>query len=169
MAINFTTNTEQYTCIQRAIKAKQFMEYTSKKQLQDAEVLTDKELKFVTSIKGTFNFALHVDGRYMAVTLYRAANNERKYNFLVLDLQNQAIAEVGSIKEAKAEIMDLVEQDNQPTQAEEEREDIEQPDAMEAEDEETASAVQGVLDEFLGEQNEDKNSKKSGKKAGKTE
>ena len=163
MAINFTTEIGNYTSIQRTIKAKQFMEYGSKKQLQDAEVLTDKELKFVTSIKGTFNFALHVDGRYMAVTLYRAANNERKYNFLILDLQNQAVAEVGSIKEAKAEIMELVELDNQPAQPEETQE---MGEDMEAEDAETASAVQGVLDEFLGEQSaEDKKSRKGGKNA----
>ena len=163
MAINFTTDINQYTSIQRATRAKQFMEYTSKKQLQDAEVLTDKELKFVTSIKGTFNFALHVDGRYMAVTLYRAANSERKYNFLVLDLQTQAIAEVGSIKEAKAEIMELVELDNQPAHAEEQPE---MGDDMEAEDAETASAVQNVLDEFLGEQPaEDKKSRKNSKNA----
>ena len=165
MAINFTNNIAQYTSIQRAIKAKQFMEYGSKKQLQDAEVLTDKELKFVTSIKGTFNFALHVDGRYMAVTLYRAANSERKYNFLVLDLQTQAVAEVGSIKEAKAEIMELVELDNKPAEQQtEETQDM--GEAMEAEDAETASAVHNVLEEFLGEQPaEDKKSRKNGKNA----
>jgi hypothetical protein len=161
MAINFTNNIEQYTSIQRATKAKQFMEFTSKKQLQDAEVLTDKELKFVTSIKGTFNFALHNDGRYMAVTLYRA-NAEKKYNFLVLDLQSQAIAEVSSIKVAKAEILELVELDNQPAEAEEDPQEEEMDEAMEAEDAETASAVQGVLNEFLGEQPaEEKKSRKS--------
>ena len=44
----------------------------------------------------------------MAVTLYKASNNERKYNFLVVDLQEKAVAEVDSIKQAKAEIMGLV-------------------------------------------------------------
>ena len=163
MAINFTTNIEQFTSIQRATKAKQFMEFTSKKQLQDAEVLTDKELKFVTSIKGTFNFALHNDGRYMAVTLYRA-NAEKKYNFLVLDLQSQAIAEVGSIKVAKAEILELVELDNQPETAEEETEEM--GEELETEDAETASTVQDVLNDFLGEQAvEEKKSRKNGKNA----
>ena len=93
MAINFSKEIEQYTTIQRGTRTKQFMEFTSKKQLQDAEVLTDKELKFVTAIKGTFNFALHNDGRYMAITLYRATA-EKKYTFLILDLQEQAVAEV---------------------------------------------------------------------------
>ena len=156
MAINFTKNIEKYATTQRNARAKQFMEFTSKKQLQDAEVLTDKELKFVTSIKGTFSFALHNDGRYMAITLYRA-NAERKYNFLILDLQEEAVAEVDSIKNAKAEILDLV----QETPAEEQETSAE-PKATE--DEKLANAVKGLLDEVL---NEDENEKKS-RKASKT-
>ena len=163
MAINFTTNINQYTTIQRATKAKQFMEFTSKKQLQDAEVLNDKDLKFVTSIKGTFGFALHNDGRYMAVTLYRS-NAEKKYNFLVLDLQSQAVAEVESIKIAKAEILELVELANQPAEAQE----PEQP--AEKAEEDLADTVKNLLDEVLGETAETeeapaKNTKKAGKTA----
>lgn len=109
MAINFTKNIEQYTTVQKNIRAKHFTEYTSKKQLQDASVLTDDELDFILSIKGTFNFALHEDGRYMALTLYKASNADRKYSFLVADLQEMAVAEVDSIKNAKAEILELVE------------------------------------------------------------
>lgn len=148
MSINFTNNIEQYTSIQRATKAKQFKEFGSKKQLQDAEVLTDKELKFVTSIKGTFGFALHNDGRYMAVTLYRA-NAEKKYNFLVLDLQAQAVAEVGSIKEAKAAIMELVEGAEAP----------ETPAEEAAPAEESADPVTDILNEVLGDQPEEEGKK----------
>ena len=148
MAINFTTNIAEYTNIHRTTKAKQFKEFGSKKQLQDAEVLTDKELKFVTSIKGTFGFALHNDGRYMAVTLYRSTA-EKKYNFLVLDLQNQAIAEVNSIKEAKAAILELIEEAEAPA------EEVAPAEAP-------VDPVAEVLGEFLGEQNADeKKSKKS--------
>ena len=160
MAINFTNNIEQFTNIHRTTKAKQFMEFTSKKQLQDADVLTDKELKFVMGIKGTFGFALHNDGRYMAVTLYRA-NAEKKYNFLVLDLQAQAVAEVSSIKVAKAEILELVEQANQP-------EVQEQTEAPQDEDAGLSDAVKNLLDEALNEQSaqdEDKKSKKGTKTA----
>lgn len=108
MAINFTKNVEQYTQIQKGnSRIKHFVEFTSKKQLQNDSSLTNDELDFVLSIKGTFSFALHEDGRYMAVTIYRA-NAEKKYNFLVLDLKEEAIAEVESIKTAKAEIMELV-------------------------------------------------------------
>ena len=108
MSINFTKNIEQYTTVQRAAREKNFLELTSKKQLEAADVITAEELEFVQSIKGTFSFALHKGGRYMAVTLYKASNNERKYNFLVVDLQEKAIAEVDSIKQAKAEILELV-------------------------------------------------------------
>jgi hypothetical protein len=153
MAINFTTNITEYTNIHRTAKAKQFMEFGSKKQLQDADVLTDKELKFVTSIKGTFGFALHNDGRYMAVTLYRA-NAEKKYNFLVLDLQAQAVAEVGSIKEAKSAILELIEEAEAPAE-----------DVAPAEEttDELAGVVKGLLDEALSEQNADDTDKKSKK------
>ena len=63
------------------------------------------------SIKGTFNYALHEGKRYMAVTMYKASGNERKYNFLVLDLKEKAIAEMDSIREAKAAILELVEEE----------------------------------------------------------
>lgn len=157
MAINFTNNIEQYTNIQRTIKAKQFMEFTSKKQLQDADVLTDKELKFVTSIKGTFGFALHNDGRYMAVTLYRA-NAEKKYNFLILDLQDQAVAEVSSIKVAKAEILELVEQANKPEEA------VESEEAPESGEDKFEDVVKNLLNEALGEDLEEAEEANDGEK-----
>lgn len=107
MAINFTKDVEQYTTPQRSVKVKHFTDFTSKKQLEEANVLPQDKLNFVKEIKGTFNFALHEDGRYLAVTLYKATAAERKYNFLIVDLKELAIAEVGSIKEAKAAILEL--------------------------------------------------------------
>ena len=106
MTINFTKNVEQYTTTQRSNKVKHFTDFTSKKQLEEAGVLSQDKLNFVKEIKGTFSFSFHEDGRYMAVTLYKA-NAERKYNFLIVDLLELAIAEVGSIKEAKAAILEL--------------------------------------------------------------
>lgn len=166
MAINFTKNVEQYTTINRATRAKQFMEFTSKKQLQSANVLTDKELLFVTGIKGTFNFALHNDGRYMAVTLYRVNSVERKYNFLILDLQEQAIAEVGSIKEAKAEILALVADDEDLTQADDadlQEQEEEAPETAES-DMELADTITNLLKETFEEDAKSK-SRKSNKTA----
>lgn len=108
MTINFSKETTQFTTTQRSTKAKNFMEFTSKKQLENSDVLKGEELEFAKSIKCTFSFALHKDLRYMAVTLYRA-NAEDKYAFLIVDLQEKAIAVVDSIKNAKAGIMELVE------------------------------------------------------------
>lgn len=107
MAINFTKNVEQYTTTQKNARAKHFMEFTSKKQLEQADILNAQELEFVKSIKGTFSFSLHEEERYMAITLYKA-NADRKYNFLIVDLQEKAIAEADSIKNAKSAILEQV-------------------------------------------------------------
>ena len=107
MAINFTKNVEQYTTTQKNTRAKHFMEFTSKKQLEQADILNAQELEFVKSIKGTFSFSLHEEERYMAITLYKA-NADRKYNFLIVDLQEKAIAEADSIKNAKSAILEQV-------------------------------------------------------------
>ena len=144
MAINFTKNVEQYTTAQKSARVKHFTEYGSKKQLQDADVLDKEELAFAMSLKGTFNYALHEGGRYMAVTLYKASGDERKYNFLVLDLQEKAVAEADSIREAKNAIMDLVETDLANTvqdllNAELEQQEAEADAPAEADTEETAT------------------------------
>lgn len=136
MAINFTKNVEQYTTTQKNSRVKHFMEFTSKKQLENADILNAQELEFVKSIKGTFSFSLHEEERYMAVTLYKA-NADRKYNFLIVDLHEFAIAEIDSIKNAKAEILELVLADKAKSIVEEELSKDEEL-ADEAEDEELA-------------------------------
>lgn len=135
MAINFTKNVEQYTTAQKGnSRVKRFTEFTSKKQLQQNSSLTNDELDFVLSIKGTFSFALHEDGRYMAITLYRA-HTENKYSFLVVDLQEEAIAEVESIKVAKIEIINLVTQNKLNSI-------IEDALALQADDEDDENSIQ---------------------------
>ena len=108
MSINFTSNINDFASTQtRATRVKNFMEFTSKKKLEDAGVLTPAQLEEVKKIKGTFTFALHNDGRYMVVTLYHA-NAEKKYQFLILDLETMQVAECDSVKNAKAAVMELV-------------------------------------------------------------
>ena len=108
MSINFTSNINDFASTQsRATRVKNFTEFTSKKKLEDAAVLTPAQLKEVKKIKGTFTFALHNDGRYMVVTLYHA-NAEKKYQFLILDLETLQVAECDSVKNAKAAVMELV-------------------------------------------------------------
>lgn len=108
MSINFTSNINDFASTQsRATRVKNFTEFTSKKKLEDAAVLTPDQLEEVKKIKGTFTFALHNDGRYMVVTLYHA-NAEKKYQFLILDLETLQVAECDSVKNAKAAVMELV-------------------------------------------------------------
>lgn len=108
MSINFTSNINDFASTQsRATRVKNFTEFTSKKKLEDAAVLTQAQLEEVKKIKGTFTFALHNDGRYMVVTLYHA-NAEKKYQFLILDLETMQVAECDSVKNAKASVMELV-------------------------------------------------------------
>ena len=120
MSINFTSNINDFASAQtRATRAKNFMEFTSKKKLEDAGVLTPAQLEEVKKIKGTFTFALHNDGRYMVVTLYHA-NAEKKYQFLILDLETLQVAECDSVKNAKAAVMELVNSTPAEEKAEEE-------------------------------------------------
>ena len=120
MSINFTSNINDFASTQtRATRVKNFMEFTSKKKLEDAGVLTPAQLEEVKKIKGTFTFALHNDGRYMVVTLYHA-NAEKKYQFLILDLKTLQVAECDSVKNAKAAVMELVNATPAEEKAEEE-------------------------------------------------
>ena len=120
MSINFTSNINDFASTQtRATRVKNFMEFTSKKKLEDAGVLTPAQLEEVKKIKGTFTFALHNDGRYMVVTLYHA-NAEKKYQFLILDLETLKVAECDSVKNAKAAVMELVNATPAEEKAEEE-------------------------------------------------
>ena len=120
MSINFTSNINDFASTQsRATRVKNFTEFTSKKKLEDAAVLTPAQLEEVKKIKGTFTFALHNDGRYMVVTLYHA-NAEKKYQFLILDLETLQVAECDSVKNAKAAVMELVNATPEEEKAEEE-------------------------------------------------
>lgn len=120
MSINFTSNINDFASTQsRATRVKNFTEFTSKKKLEDAAVLTPAQLEEVKKIKGTFTFALHNDGRYMVVTLYHA-NAEKKYQFLILDLETMQVAECDSVKNAKAAVMELVNATPAEEKAEEE-------------------------------------------------
>lgn len=109
MAINFTSNINEFTTANRSARVSNFQEFGSKKKLEEAGILPQDQLDFVKQIRGTFTFALHTEGRYMVITLYHA-NAEKKYQFIVVDLQEKLIAECDSVKNAKAEVMELVAQ-----------------------------------------------------------
>lgn len=135
MSINFTSNINDFASAQsRATRVKNFTEFTSKKKLEDAAVLTPAQLEEVKKIKGTFTFALHNDGRYMVVTLYHA-NAEKKYQFIILDLETLQVAECDSVKNAKAAVMKLV---NAAKTAQQEEEKAEEAHSEEEQDAEKA-------------------------------
>ena len=135
MSINFTSNINDFASAQsRATRVKNFTEFTSKKKLEDAAVLTPAQLEEVKKIKGTFTFALHNDGRYMVVTLYHA-NAEKKYQFSILDLETLQVAECDSVKNAKAAVMELV---NAAKTAQQEAENAEEAHSEEEQDAEKA-------------------------------
>lgn len=134
MSINFTSNINDFASTQtRATRVKNFMEFTSKKKLEDAGVLTPAQLEEVKKIKGTFTFALHNDGRYMVVTLYHA-NAEKKYQFIILDLETLQVAECDSVKNAKAAVMELVNAAATAQQEEEKAEEAHSEEEQNTED-----------------------------------
>ena len=134
MSINFTSNINDFASTQsRATRVKNFTEFTSKKKLEDAAVLTPAQLEEVKKIKGTFTFALHNDGRYMVVTLYHA-NAEKKYQFIILDLETLQVAECDSVKNAKAAVMELVNAAATAPQEEEKAEEAHSEEEQNTED-----------------------------------
>lgn len=91
-------------------KTSAFVTYSTKKQIIEAGELTEENKKFIKDLKGTFSFALHTSGKYLIVTLF--VTREKKYKYLVVDLKTMNCTEVESIKVAKYEVMELVNNSN---------------------------------------------------------
>lgn len=91
-------------------KTSAFVTYSTKKQIIEAGELTEEHKKFIKDLKETFSFALHTSGKYLIVTLF--VTREKKYKYLVVDLKTMNCTEVESIKVAKYEVMELVNNSN---------------------------------------------------------
>ena len=91
-------------------KTSAFVTYSNKKQIIEEGKLTEEHKKFIKDLKGTFSFALHTSGKYLIVTLF--VSREKKYKYLVVDLKTMNCTEVESIKVAKYEVMELVNNSN---------------------------------------------------------
>ena len=87
-------------------KSSQFVEYGSKKQILEIDALSENHKKFIKDLKGTFSFALHNSNKYLIVTLF--SSKDKKYSYIIVDLDTMNCAECNSIKNAKLEIMQLV-------------------------------------------------------------
>lgn len=107
MAINFTTTIDTFAQTQKTTRAKNFLEFTSKKKLKESGEITDSQFEIVDKVKGTFNLALHKDKKYMVITLYHATA-EKKYQFVILDINTGACATADSVKIAKQMVLEQV-------------------------------------------------------------
>lgn len=107
MAINFNTTIDTFAQTQKTVRAKNFMEFTSKKKLQESGEVTEAQFAIIDKVKGTFSLALHKDKKYMVITIYRA-NTEQKYQFVILDINTGACATADSVKVAKQMVLEQV-------------------------------------------------------------
>lgn len=110
-------------------KASQFIEYGSKKQILETSTLSDEHKKFIKELKGTFSFALHTSNKYLIVTLFNS--RDKKYGYMIIDLETMNCAECDSIKNAKIEIMNIINATNTTESGVEETETETAPDTKE--------------------------------------
>ena len=120
--LDFNNSLQDFISSQAATrKSSQFIEYTSKKQILECDKITDEHKKFIKELKGTFSFALHTSGKYLIVTLFKS----KKYYFIIVNLDTMEYAECDSIKNAKLEVMNLVNDVQKTTETEEAASEIE--------------------------------------------
>ena len=135
--LNFNTNIQEVVANQETAKrTTSFTKYNSKKKLFDAGVLNEKQQTYIQQLKGTFTFHLHTGNRYLVITMYYS--KDKKYGFLVVDLETLQCAEADSVKNAKKEVLEIVANATPETPAEEtaeapaqEEEKVEEPAADE--------------------------------------
>ena len=105
--LNFNQSIQEIIESQSKVrKSSQFIEYGSKKQILETSSLSDEHKKFIKELKGTFSFALHTSNKYLIVTLFNS--KDKKYSYIIVDLETLNCAECDSIKNAKIEIMNIV-------------------------------------------------------------
>lgn len=115
--LNFNCSIQEVIANQTSTKkTSQFVEYTSKKKILEVEGLTEDQKFFIREIKGTFSFTLHNSNKYLIITFYAQAT--KKYDFLIVDLDTMNCAKVDSIKNAKLEVLKLLNPDETTAEAE---------------------------------------------------
>lgn len=148
--LEFNKNIQEVISSQETVKkAHAFTEYNSQKKLFDAGVLTEEQKSYIRQLKGTFTFNLHTANRYLVVTMYYS--RDKKYGFLVVDLETLQCAECDSVKNAKKAVLEIVA--NQPAETVETEQAVEAEETVETENETVET--------------EEKPAKKSGRKSGK--
>jgi hypothetical protein len=134
--LNFNTNIQEVIANQETAKrTTSFTEYNSKKKLFDAGVLNEKQQTYIQQLKGTFTFHLHTGNRYLVITMYYS--KDKKYGFLVVDLETLQCAEADSVKNAKKEVLEIVANATPEVPTTETVETVEEPAQQEETVEET--------------------------------
>ena len=124
--LNFNTNIQEVVANQETVKrTSSFTEYTSKKKLFDASILTETQQIYIQQLKGAFTFHLHTGNRYLVVTMYYS--KDKKYGFLVVDLETLQCASADSIKNAKKGVVEIVENSTTEVPTPETVETVEEP------------------------------------------
>lgn len=105
--LNFNTNIQEVVANQETVKrTHSFTEYASKKRLFEANILTETQKNYIQQLKGAFTFHLHTGNRYLVITMYYS--KDKKYGFLVMDLETLQCAEADSVKNAKKGVLEIV-------------------------------------------------------------
>ena len=124
--LNFNTNIQEVVATQETFKrTSNFTEYNSKKKLFDANILTETQKTYIQQLKGAFTFHLHTGNRYLVVTMYYS--KDKKYGFLVVDLETLQCASADSIKNAKKGVVEIVENSTTEVPTPETVETVEEP------------------------------------------
>ena len=114
--LNFDTNIQEVVANQKITsRNRSFTEYTSKKRLFDAGVLNEQQQTYIQQLKGAFTFHLHAQNRFLVVAMYYS--RDKKYGFLVVDLETLKCAEADSVKNAKRGVMEIVAASNATPEA----------------------------------------------------
>lgn len=76
-----------------------YVNYTSKKALMDAKVLTTTQADVIGKLKNCFSFSLHNNKQWLVITMYYS--NNKTYSYLAVNLDTLAVTTYSKIAEAK--------------------------------------------------------------------
>lgn len=134
--LDFNTNIQDVIATQKTTnRTHAFVEYNSKKNLFESGRLTEAQQTFIRQLKGTFTFNIHESNRYLVVTMYYS--KDKKYGFIIVDLETLKCAQSDSVKNAKKGVLELIAA--QPTVEAPETEKVEEKAPTETKDEKKVS------------------------------
>jgi hypothetical protein len=93
-----------------------WIELGSKRSLRESGLLTQEQLTKISQITGTFNFSVHVDKKWVIVTLY--SQKTKAYKFMAVDLSTMKLAPMDSIKNAKKWVEEQIAAENNTSENE---------------------------------------------------